>query len=66
MLNRGWLRYWGAGAIIQHTLQTLYLALAVRWTFHRDWPWVQSGFLVLHTLTMLMKVHSYCSYNGEL
>lgn len=31
-----------------------------------EWPWVQSGFLTLHALTMLMKVHSYCSLNGEL
>lgn len=27
---------------------------------------MQSGFLTLHALTMLMKVHSYCSLNGEL
>jgi sterol O-acyltransferase len=32
----------------------------------RQWPWVQSGFMTLHTLSMLMKVHSYCSHNGEL
>ncbi|KAM0747273.1 hypothetical protein T439DRAFT_317962 [Meredithblackwellia eburnea MCA 4105] len=66
MLNRGWIRYWWFGAFIQHVLQTLFLGVAVRWTFHREWPWVQSGFLTLHTLTMLMKVHSYCSTNGEM
>jgi sterol O-acyltransferase len=32
----------------------------------RQWFWVQSGFLTLHTFTMIMKVHSYCSYNGYL
>lgn len=26
--------------------------------------WVQSGFFTLHSLTMLMKIHSYCSMNG--
>lgn len=33
---------------------------------NRQWPWVQSGFLTLHSLSMLMKIHSYCAYNGEL
>jgi sterol O-acyltransferase len=28
--------------------------------------WVQSGFFVLHTIAMLMKLHSYSFYNGEL
>lgn len=32
----------------------------------RNWPWVQSGFMTLHALSMLMKIHSYCSLNGEL
>lgn len=36
MLNRGWIRYYWLGAIIQHVLQTAFLALAVRWTFHRS------------------------------
>jgi sterol O-acyltransferase len=34
--------------------------------FYRQWFWVQSGFLTLHTLTMIMKVHSYSQYNGFL
>lgn len=33
---------------------------------NRNWPWVQSGFFVLHTISMLMKLHSYSFYNGEL
>jgi len=59
-------RYYYTGLILQHVAQTLYLGIAVRWTFHRHWPWVQSGFMTLHALSMLMKVHSYCSLNGEL
>ncbi|CDR46911.1 hypothetical protein NBRC10512_003697 [Rhodotorula toruloides] len=66
LLVHGWIRYHGAGVIIQHICQTLYLAIAIRWTFHRNWPWVQSGFMTLHALSMLMKIHSYCSLNGEL
>lgn len=29
-----------------------------------DWPWVQSGFFVLHTITLIMKVHSYATINS--
>ncbi|KDE07513.1 hypothetical protein MVLG_02187 [Microbotryum lychnidis-dioicae p1A1 Lamole] len=65
-LKNGWMRYRGVGIIVQHIYQVIFLGAAVRWTFHKEWPWVQSGFLVLHTLTMLMKVHSYCAYNGDL
>lgn len=32
----------------------------------RDWPWVQSGFFTLHTLVMIMKMHSYMNINGYL
>ncbi|GAA5842617.1 hypothetical protein JCM9279_003640 [Rhodotorula babjevae] len=66
LIVNGWVRYYYTGLILQHAAQTLYLGIAVRWTFHRHWPWVQSGFMTLHALSMLMKVHSYCSLNGEL
>ncbi|KAK4701747.1 hypothetical protein P7C70_g4480, partial [Phenoliferia sp. Uapishka_3] len=61
-INKGWIRYYWTGAVLQHALQAVFLFLAVRWTFHR----VQSGFMTLHSLTLLMKMHSYCSHNGEL
>lgn len=32
----------------------------------RKWPWVQSGFLTLHSLVMIMKMHSYMATNGYL
>ncbi|GAA5871660.1 hypothetical protein JCM1840_007343 [Sporobolomyces johnsonii] len=66
LLVSGWIPYHPTGMILQHLGQTLFLAVAVRWTFHRHWPWVQSGFLTLHTLSMLMKIHSYIATNGEL
>jgi sterol O-acyltransferase len=31
-----------------------------------QWPWVQSGFLTLHALVMIMKMHSYMATNGYL
>lgn len=34
--------------------------------FLRDWTWTSQVFLTLHTITLLMKVHSYAFYNGHL
>ncbi|OSD04816.1 MBOAT-domain-containing protein [Trametes coccinea BRFM310] len=62
----GWIRYYPAGVILQHLWQTAVLAIAIIWTFNRHWPWVQSGFLTLHSFTMIMKMHSYLSTNGQL
>jgi sterol O-acyltransferase len=65
-VNRGWIKYYWTGVIIQHTLQTFILFAAIKWTFNRQWPWVQSGFLTLHTFVMIMKMHSYMATNGYL
>ncbi|KAJ7696587.1 MBOAT, membrane-bound O-acyltransferase family-domain-containing protein [Mycena rosella] len=65
-VSKGWIRYYWTGVILQHTLQTLALVSAISWTFNRQWPWVQSGFFTLHTLVMIMKVHSYMTVNGHL
>ncbi|KIK61813.1 hypothetical protein GYMLUDRAFT_42858 [Collybiopsis luxurians FD-317 M1] len=66
VVEKGWIRYYWLGVIIQHLLQTAVLVLGVGWTFKREWPWVQSGFFTLHTLVMIMKMHSYMSVNGYL
>ncbi|CAK5283143.1 unnamed protein product [Mycena citricolor] len=65
-ISRGWVRYYWTGLIIQHVLQTAALFGAISWTLDRGWPWVQSGFFTLHTLVMIMKVHSYLTVNGHL
>ncbi|KAG0274004.1 hypothetical protein BGZ95_010195 [Linnemannia exigua] len=65
-ISKGWIRYRVAGMVIQHCVQVLFLLFAIAWTIWRDWPWVQSGFFTLHAITMLMKIHSYIAYNGEL
>lgn len=64
LIQKGWIRYHYTGLVIQHVFQCIFLFTAIRWTFHRQWYWVQSGFLTLHSLTMLMKMHSYCAFNG--
>ncbi|WWC72925.1 uncharacterized protein I206_106889 [Kwoniella pini CBS 10737] len=65
-LQYRWYTYGWTGLFIQHTFQTLYLGAAVWWGWHRQWYWVQSGFLVLHALSSMMKMHSYMAHNGML
>ncbi|EMD39091.1 hypothetical protein CERSUDRAFT_81871 [Gelatoporia subvermispora B] len=65
-ISNGWINYYYTGLILQHAWQTMVLFIAITWTFNRHWPWVQSGFLTLHTLVMIMKMHSYMSTIGQL
>ncbi|GAB1518333.1 Sterol O-acyltransferase 2 (Sterol-ester synthase 2) [Rhizoctonia solani] len=65
-LQKGHIRYYYTGQTILHVYQVITLALAIQWTFNREWPWVQSGFFTLHTLVMLMKTYSYVATNGYL
>ncbi|KAK2463537.1 hypothetical protein APHAL10511_004288 [Amanita phalloides] len=65
-LKRGWIQYYWTGLVMQHIYQTTILFSAIKWTFDRKWPWVQSGFLTLHSLVMIMKMHSYITANGHL
>ncbi|KAG7093673.1 hypothetical protein E1B28_007332 [Marasmius oreades] len=65
-ISGGWIRYNWTGLILQHIFQTTLLFSAISWTFNRQWPWVQSGFLTLHTLVLIMKIHSYMNVNGYL
>lgn len=66
VIQRGWIRYWPLGATLQYFWLTATLVGAITWTFNRQWPWVQSGFLTLHAMVMCMKVHSYLAVNGYL
>ncbi|KAJ5485339.1 hypothetical protein N7539_005327 [Penicillium diatomitis] len=66
MILPGWVQWSRGGWIVQHIWQTSYLAGFIWWTYHRDWPWTHTVFMVLHCLTMLMKQHSYASFNGYL
>ena len=63
---KGWIRYYWVGVIMQHVWQTTLLFTAIQWTFNRGWPWVQSGFLTLHSFVLVMKMHSYITTNGQL
>ncbi|KAF3933297.1 hypothetical protein ABW20_dc0107667 [Dactylellina cionopaga] len=58
---------WGNGGYIcQYLLQLGWLSIWVYWPFARQWVWTHQVFFTLHTLVLLMKMHSYAFYNGHL
>ncbi|KAI9772102.1 MAG: acyl-CoA/sterol acyltransferase [Geoglossum simile] len=64
-IAQGWIRWNGAGWVMQHIWQAFYLGVIIGWTIYRDWQWTHTVFIVLHCMVMLMKQHSYAFYNGH-
>ncbi|KIX01929.1 uncharacterized protein Z518_07868 [Rhinocladiella mackenziei CBS 650.93] len=62
----GRLRWRRGGIWIQSIFQALWLILWVELPFFLQWTWTAQVFFALHTLTFLMKMHSYAFYNGHL
>ncbi|KAK5232152.1 Sterol O-acyltransferase 2 (Sterol-ester synthase 2) [Exophiala xenobiotica] len=62
----GIFRWKRAGIWIQSIYQAVWLTLWVEWPFLLGWTWTAQVFFALHTLTFLMKMHSYAFYNGHL
>lgn len=54
------------GMIVQGLYQAAWLAFWVAVPFLFDWTWTAQVFFLLHTMTLLMKMHSYAFYNGHL
>ncbi|KAJ3017009.1 hypothetical protein HKX48_003762 [Thoreauomyces humboldtii] len=53
--------------LVQHVYQTTWFAVCMVWVYNRTaWSWVQSGTFTVHAIAMLMKQHSYMSYNIEM
>ncbi|KAF2664519.1 acyl-CoA/sterol acyltransferase [Microthyrium microscopicum] len=61
-----WISWRRTGWIIQNLWQTAFLFSILAWTWYREWPWTHTIFMVMHTLTFVMKQHSYAFYNGYL
>ncbi|KAG6011148.1 hypothetical protein E4U54_008264 [Claviceps lovelessii] len=58
---------WAKGGMaIQSIYQLLWLAFWIAVPFVLEWTWTSQVFLLLHTMVMLMKMHSYAFYNGHL
>ena len=66
LVFNGYINWNRSGWIIQNIWQCLFLGAFIGFTFIRRWPWTHSVFITLHTITMLMKQHSYAFYNGHL
>ncbi|KAL8828794.1 MAG: hypothetical protein Q9170_006450 [Blastenia crenularia] len=64
--SKGWLRWERGGMAIQSIYQAAWLILWVNWPFMLHWTWTAQVFFTLHTITFLMKMHSYAFYNGHL
>lgn len=60
------LRWRNGGIVVQGIYQCAWLALWVQWPFALQWTWTAQVFFTLHTLVLLMKMHSYAFYNGHL
>ncbi|PWW77188.1 hypothetical protein C7212DRAFT_362840 [Tuber magnatum] len=54
------------GWILQMVWEAVYLGVVIEYTLWKDWPWIQTVFIVLHCLVSLMKQHSHAFYNGHL
>jgi len=55
-----------AGMAFQSIYQVAWLALWVAVPFILEWTWTAQVFFLLHTMVLLMKMHSYAFYNGHL
>ncbi|KAI2005724.1 Sterol O-acyltransferase 2 (Sterol-ester synthase 2) [Ophidiomyces ophidiicola] len=64
--SKGWLRWSNYGMTVQSLLQLAWLNIWVAIPFMLDWTWTAQVYLTLHTLVLLMKMHSYAFYNGHL
>lgn len=54
------------GMAIQSIYQVVWMAFWVAIPFVLDWAWTAQVFFLLHTMVILMKMHSYGFYNGHL
>ncbi|KAI4190146.1 MAG: hypothetical protein LQ348_003707 [Seirophora lacunosa] len=64
--SKGWLKWERGGMAVQSIYQAFWLVLWVNWPFMLGWTWTAQVFFTLHTITFLMKMHSYAFYNGHL
>jgi sterol O-acyltransferase len=54
------------GMAMQSIYQVIWLAFWIAVPFLLSWTWTAQVFLLLHTMVLLMKMHSYAFYNGHL
>ncbi|KAH7141320.1 MBOAT, membrane-bound O-acyltransferase family-domain-containing protein [Dactylonectria estremocensis] len=58
---------WNRGGMaLQSIFQVAWLSLWIAVPFLLEWTWTAQVFFLLHTMVLLMKMHSYAFYNGHL
>ncbi|TPX08715.1 uncharacterized protein E0L32_009777 [Thyridium curvatum] len=58
---------WNRGGMaLQSMYQCLWLGLFVALPFALGWTWTSQVFFLLHSMVLLMKMHSWAFYNGHL
>ncbi|KAI0471962.1 MBOAT-domain-containing protein [Xylariaceae sp. FL0804] len=64
--SRGALTWKRGGMALMSLYQLAWLAFWIAVPFVLQWTWTAQVFLLLHTMVLLMKMHSYNFYNGHL
>ncbi|KAI1114270.1 MBOAT family protein [Nemania sp. NC0429] len=64
--SRGFLTWNKGGMAVQSIYQVVWLAFWIAVPFIFNWTWTAQVFFVLHSMVLLMKMHSYAFYNGHL
>ncbi|KAI1204628.1 MBOAT-domain-containing protein [Annulohypoxylon truncatum] len=64
--SQGALTWQKGGKAIQSIYQLVWLSFWIAVPFIFNWTWTSQVFLLLHTMVLLMKMHSYAFYNGHL
>ncbi|ETS77316.1 hypothetical protein PFICI_11190 [Pestalotiopsis fici W106-1] len=64
--SKGGMTWAKGGMAVQSIYQVVWLAFWIAIPFLFQWTWTAQVFLVLHTMVLLMKMHSYAFYNGHL
>ncbi|KAI1099821.1 MBOAT-domain-containing protein [Jackrogersella minutella] len=64
--SQGILTWKKGGMAIQSLYQIGWLAFWIAVPFILNWTWTSQVYMLLHTMVLLMKMHSYAFYNGHL
>ncbi|ODV87103.1 hypothetical protein CANARDRAFT_21074 [[Candida] arabinofermentans NRRL YB-2248] len=66
LIKYQYIEWFKTGLILQSLFELLFVFVFMQFANYMDFPWIAKIFLLLHSLVMLMKIHSYAFYNGYL
>lgn len=64
VIKRNYVDWDTSGWILQNIWQAMFLFGFMWFSDYMEFPWIGKVFLLLHSLVLLMKQHSYAFYNG--